>query len=187
MAAKVGKKRKATMALTLIAIIGLVVPLITGVMASATPDALLRVGDAGKFVSSSASSGGLFTPTSTTVQTSTGSIVVSGALSAVRGQGLLVEDRLKSGVQLCVQTTPATCAFVDGQWTGNMHSVQDQRHSVTWLPARIGVDAAAFWFLVGLVATVTALVVQFDADKESTPPASGTTLPDPASGGKGPV
>jgi hypothetical protein len=157
MTTKAGKERAANVALVVIAIIGLLVPVIVGVLVGVTPDTTLRVGDVGTFETSNTSSGGFFTPSATTLQTSTGSIVVLRPLSVVRGQRLRVEDRLKSGLQLCVQTTPPTCADVAGQWTGQLQPVGQQSSAFTRFVAHVGIPGAAAWFSLGLIATLIAI------------------------------
>lgn len=158
MTVKEGKKRAADVALAAVAFLGLLAPLIIGVVAGVTPDATLAVGEAGTFVASNTSAGGFFTPSATTLQTSTGSIVVWKPLSVVHGQRLRVEDRLKSGLQLCVQTTPPICAAVAGQWTGQLQPVRQKNHAFTRLAARVGIPGAAVWFALGLIATLIAIV-----------------------------
>jgi len=154
---KAGKEHAGGRALAAVAIIGLLVPVILGVLVGFTPDTTLRVGDAGTFVSSNTSAGGFAALPATTLQTSTGSIVVSRSLSVVRGQHLRVEDRLKSGLHLCVLTTPPTCADVAGLWTGQLQPVEHQRHAFAWLAEHIGMTGAAAWFLFGLIATLIAI------------------------------
>ncbi|MGN2254295.1 hypothetical protein ACFWZ4_13020 [Frateuria sp. GZRe12] len=149
-------KRAAKWTLATVVTIGLVVPLIVALLVSSTADTTTRVGDVGSFVSSTTSAGGFFTRPATTVQTSAGSIVVSGRLSAVKGQRLKVEDRLKSGLHLCVQTTPPTCVDVEGPWTGDMQPVRNQWQVFGWLAARVSVAAAGLWFVLGLIATMVA-------------------------------
>jgi hypothetical protein len=154
-----GQERAAIVVMPVVMIVGLLVPMIAGVLVGVTNDTTLRAGDLGTFVSSSTSAGGFGARSATTVQTSIGSIVVSGPLSAVRGQRLEVEDRLKSGLHLCVRTTPPICADVVGEWTGPMQSVQHQRHAFAWLAALMSVPGAVMWFLAGLIATVIAGMV----------------------------
>ncbi|MCX7514987.1 hypothetical protein [Frateuria sp. STR12] len=149
-------KRAAKWALATVVAIGLVLPLIIALLVSFTADTTMRVGDVGSFVSSTTSAGGLFARPATTVQTSVGSLVVSGRLSAVKGQRLAVEDRLKSGLHLCVQTTPPTCVDVEGPWTGDMKPVRNQWQVFGWLAARVSVAAAGLWFVLGLISTMVA-------------------------------
>jgi hypothetical protein len=158
MTTRTDNERAAKVALAVVAIIGLLVPAIVGLIVGATPDTTMRVGDVGTFVTSNTSAGGFFTLSATTLQTSTGSIVVSRPLSVVRGQRLQVEDRLKSGLHLCVHTTPPTCADVTGQWTGQMQPVQHQRHAFAWLAARMSILSAVTWFLAGLIATLITMI-----------------------------
>lgn len=142
--------------LATVAAIGLVLPLIVALLVSFTADTTMRVGDIGSFVSSTTSVGGFFARPATTVQTSVGSLVVSGRLSAVKGQRLEVEDRLKSGLHLCVQTTPPTCVDVEGPWTVDMKPVRNQWQVFGWLAASVSVAVAGLWFVLGLVATMIA-------------------------------
>ncbi len=162
--------------LAAVAIVGLAVPLILAVALAATADTTLRVGDAGTFNSSATSAGGYLSPAATTVQSSTGSIVVSGPLSAVRGQRLVVVDRLKSGLHLCVAVANAAgnrrvCAGVSGQWTGNMHPVEHPPQAFGWLAVHVGAEGLAYWLFWGLVSlAVAGLIVKSCTEIEAERP-----------------
>jgi hypothetical protein len=175
MMAKSGKEHAAKVALAVAAIVGLLVPVIIGVAVSVTPDTTLRAGDVGTFETSNTSTGGFLAPFATTLQTSTGSIVVLSPLSVARGQHLRIEDRLKSGLQLCVQTKPPTCAAVAGEWTGQLQPVGQQSHAITRFAAHVGIPGAAAWFSLGLFATLIAVFSlarrsSHDASSDGTEP-----------------
>lgn len=143
--------------LSTVAIIGLLLPALAGALISITADVTLRTGTAGTFVYSSTSGGGFFTPAATSVQTSSGTVVVSGPLSALRGQQLGVEDRLKSGLWLCVKSnsvaTTSTCAPVLGPWTGEMQANLGKRPLFAWLAAHVATTWLGYWFVVGFLLT----------------------------------
>lgn len=87
-----------------------------------TPDVVsARVG-AGTFVSSSGAPGGIWTRPSTTIQTTTGSMIVTGSFSGSRGQRLVLERKLKSGLVLCTESG-LVCAPLAGPWPGQLQTV----------------------------------------------------------------
>lgn len=136
---------------TLIVSVGVVVPLLLLGLIGITPDSTVSTGDAGFFVSSITSGGGFLSQAVSTVQASGGSIAVYGPVSAVRGQRIWVEDRLKSGLQLCLNGSPPACAQIAGSWSGPLRAVQYEHHVFTPLAASISEDTLARWFLWGLL------------------------------------
>lgn len=92
-----------------------------------TPDVVMATADTGEFVSSSAAQGGFFSPALTTVQTTTGSVVVRGSFSGARGQRLALDQKLKSGLQLCVTDSAGSCAPVSGTWPGRLQATRYER------------------------------------------------------------
>lgn len=135
-------------------VIGLVVPAILGILIGVTPNTLVQRADAGQFVSATASAGGFFTPGLSTLQTTRGSFTIVGNLSANRGQPLQVIDRTKTGVQLCVVTTPRVCADLAGQWAGSMQPVPHVHHRFAPLVTQLGSSGVAIWIVWGVVATL---------------------------------
>ena len=118
-----------------VAVVGWLITFLAGVIAPAvflvligmTSYTLLRSGAAGRFVSINACAGGIFSPNLTTVQTTTGSIVISNTFSAPRNQPLVVRETLKDGLQLCAQGKPDTCAGLAGSWAGDMKPIPHAR------------------------------------------------------------
>lgn len=85
------------------------------------PTTVIAEGAAGRFDSASSSAGGFFGPTLTTVQTSTGTIIVIGTFSALRGNALVVQaDNEHDRLRLCTVGTRTVCARVDGDWPGTL-------------------------------------------------------------------
>lgn len=148
-----GMWRMGKRAVTWIAIvtIGVLVPLLLLALLGLTPDSKLREGPAGSFISSTTSGGGFLSGPVSTVQTTTGSVAVYGPVSALHGQRLWVEDRLKSGLALCVDGSPPACTKIAGRWNGPLRTVQYEHHVFTPLAASITEDTLARWFLWGLL------------------------------------
>lgn len=157
MAPEVLKKRAATATCVIIAVIGMLLPAVVAVIVALTTDTPLRTANAGHFVSSSASGGAFFVRPVTTIQTSTSSVVVTGRLSAVKRQRLEIVDRLKSGLHLCVQSTPPTCIEIEGQWTGQLKPVEHEHQMFAWLAARFSIPLTVLWLLFGSIALVFAV------------------------------
>ncbi|TAN08820.1 MAG: hypothetical protein EPN38_00900 [Rhodanobacteraceae bacterium] len=147
-----------------VALIGWIATVMTGVVAPAlilaliwkTPDTLLRTGEAGQFVSATASVGGFFSSDITTVQSTTGSIAVYNTFSAPRNQLLVVRETLKNGLQLCAENKPDTCVGLAGSWAGDMKPVPHARHRFAGLVTGIGNSGASLWLLIGILVSVGA-------------------------------
>lgn len=142
-----------------IAVLGLLIPAIVGVLIGITPNPVVRSTDAGQFVSATTSAGGFFTPGVTSVQTTQGSFAIIGPLSAERGQSLQVIDRLKDGLQICLRESAPVCAPIAGQWTGQMHPVQRIHHMFEPLVTIIGANGVAAWLSLGLLAVLISGII----------------------------
>lgn len=136
-----------------VCVIGLIVPVILGILIGITPDHLIHRASAGQFVSANASAGGFATPGITTIQTTQGSFVVTGELSVNRGQALDVLQTLKHGPQLCVYGPTQTCADLSGKWAGPMQDVAYPHHWTNPLVTHLGAEGVSLWFVIGLFAT----------------------------------
>lgn len=160
-----------------IATVGVLVPGLLLVLVGFTPDVTLRVGDAGRFISSATSGGGFLSDAVSTVQTNTGSIAVYGPISAERGHRLWIEDRLKSGPQLCVDATPPSCTRIAGQWSGTLRAVRHQRYAFTWLAESISDQTLAQWFFFGILASMMSagVLASFGSVSPETQPDSSKT------------
>lgn len=152
-----------------IAVLGLVVPAIIGVLIGITPNPVVRSADAGQFVSATSSAGGFFTPGVTSVQTTQGSFAIVGPLSAERGQPLQVIDRLKDGLQLCLSESAPVCAPMAGPWAGQMQPVRRAHYMFEPLVTTIGAEGVAAWLALGLLAVlISGIIIAVITDP--TPP-----------------
>jgi hypothetical protein len=135
---------------------GVIAPAVILVLIGMTSNTLLRAGAAGRFVSANASAGGIFSPNLTTVQTTTGSIVISNTFSAPRNQPLVVRETLKDGLQLCAQGKPDTCAGLAGSWAGDMKPIPHARPRFAGLVRGIGSRGALLWLMMGIFLSIGA-------------------------------
>ena len=119
-----------------------------------TPDVVTATSDVGEFTSSSAAQGGFTTPTLTTVQTTSGSVVVTGSFSGARGQKLSLDRKLKSGLQLCVADSPETCAAVSGTWPGDLRPVPHKRPALAFIAPMQRGDLLRAWYFFATFSTV---------------------------------
>lgn len=138
----------------LVFIVGVIVPIILTLLMWLTPDTTRQTGDGGMFVSASTSAGGFLSLPVTSIQTSNGTIVVVGAFSGMRGQRLRIRDGIKSGLQLCVEESTASCSDMAGLWTGRLVPVPYRRGITDWIPLYIGARALSLWLLIGFFATI---------------------------------
>lgn len=111
------------------------------------PDMVTREGNAGTFVSATASPGGFFSPDMTSIQTTQGTLVVGGAVSAQRGQVLVVRDTTGNGLQVCTIELPATCMSLVGQYAGQLASIR--RPPISYDTRVTLGSTAGVWFLFG--------------------------------------
>lgn len=148
--------------LWVVALIWLLPSLGGGFVLWALPDAVLGSRDAGSFVSASASAGGPFSQPVTTVQTSQGTWVIDGAVSAHRGQPLVVVDSTKDGLRLCA-SLPPRCVPLAGEFVGSMRTTSRGSLNLSNDAWEFWCGAAAIWFLLGAV--VFAVSIAFIADE----------------------
>ncbi|MGH8112980.1 MAG: hypothetical protein ACREPL_13845 [Rhodanobacteraceae bacterium] len=142
-----------------IAFVGVVVPIILGILIGITPDALTHRAEVGQFVSANASAGGFMTMGVTTIQTTDGSLIVDGRLSANRGQALEVRQTLKHAPRLCIDGPRLTCADLAGPWAGPMPPVPHPHYRFAPLVVDLGADGVAIWLLFGLAATIISAAI----------------------------
>lgn len=119
-----------------------------------TPDVVTATAGVGEFVSSTAAQGGFTTPTLTTVQTTTGSVVVTGSFSGARGQRLALDRKLKTGLQLCVVETAGACAPVSGTWPGPFHPIPHRRPALAFLAPLQRGDHLRPWYFFAMLFTL---------------------------------
>ncbi|MBN8734834.1 MAG: hypothetical protein J0H27_01045 [Xanthomonadales bacterium] len=125
-----------------------------------TPDVVTATAGTGEFVSSFAAQGGFFSPALTTVQTTTGSVVVTGSFSGARGQRLVLDQKLKSGLQLCVTDSAGSCAPVSGTWPGHLQATHHERPRLAFLAPMQRNEYLQQWYFGAFLLTLplTALV-----------------------------
>ncbi len=119
-----------------------------------TPDVVTATAGIGEFVSSTAAQGGFTTPTLTTVQTTTGSVVVTGSFSGARGQRLALYRKLKTGLQLCVVRAAGACAPVSGTWPGPFQPIPHRRPALAFLAPMQRGDHLRFWYFFATLFTL---------------------------------
>lgn len=119
-----------------------------------TPDVVTATAEIGEFVSSTAAQGGFTTPTLTTVQTTTGSVVVTGSFSGARGQRLALDRKLKTGLQLCVAGSTQACAPVSGTWPGSLQPVPHRRPAMAFLAPMQRGDHLRSWYFFATLFTL---------------------------------
>lgn len=119
-----------------------------------TPDVVTATADTGEFVSSSAAQGGFFSPALTTVQTTTGSVVVTGSFSGARGQRLTLDRKLKSGLQLCAVDSAGSCAPVSGTWPGSLQATHHETPRLEFLAPMQRNDYLRQWYFGAFLFTL---------------------------------
>lgn len=159
------KQRSALTGWFIVVLAGVVAPGVILILMAMTPNTPLRSGAAGRFVSSTASAGGFMAPNITTVQTTSGSIAVYNAFSAPRDEALVVQETLKSGLQLCAEGKPDTCVDVMGGWAGDMRPVSHTHHVFAGLVTGIGFKGAALWLLIGVFLSIGATAILAQANE----------------------
>lgn len=143
-------------------------PVVTlGVYLGLAPSVVMRAADAGAFVSAQVRPPGIFTPATTSVQTTHGVLFVAGIFTAPTGESLVLRDSTRKGVQLCRQDSKDACADLVGRYVGDIPVVPGVR---TWLThlVRLNLEmVCAWWFLFGLSATVWAAIADTDQNRSA--------------------
>jgi len=76
--------------------------------------------------------------------------------STWRGEGLVLQDSTREGVQLCRQGSEDACMALVGRYVGDIPAVPGARVWLTY-PVRLNLEMAClYWFLFGLAATAWA-------------------------------
>lgn len=138
--------------LWILALVWLVPSVGGGLALWAMPDAVLGTHDAGVFMSATSAPAGPFSESLTTVQASHGTFVVSGAVSATRGQRLRVVDSTKGGLQLCASGD--ACEPIAGDFLGAMQPNGASGFGVSNRAWTIWTNSVGTWFLIGALALV---------------------------------
>jgi hypothetical protein len=154
-------------------ILGVVTPAALLIWEGASATAIVLRGDAGAFIASTSSPGGFFSPTMTSVQTTMGSIAVTGAFSAPRGQALTIERTNKQSLQLCAAGVPASCANIVGTWPGQVPVTLEADGVFDFQRSGLTYDNLGFWLMVGLflsfIATIAVAYATVRNSKDDRP------------------
>lgn len=138
--------------------LGVVAPIVLMLWEAASRTAIVVSGDAGEFISANSSPGGFTAPSLTSVQTTTGTIVVSGILSAPRGRALTVSRTNKAGMQLCVVGTPVLCASLAGDWPGAVSASPEAASVFDFTKHGLDYTSLGAWLVLGILTTFFAMV-----------------------------
>lgn len=142
-------------------LLGIALPAAVLIWQAATPQSVVRGGDAGQFLSASGANA-FFQPALTNVQTTYGSLIVQGLFSAPRGRALdVVELNDADGVHLCAVGDLDTCLPLAGTWAGALTPTPNH----TFDFERYGLANSDLWgwvgcgFLLCLISGLVGLVV----------------------------
>jgi len=132
-------------------------PVVTvGVYLGFAPNVITRAADEGAFVRAQVRPPGIFAAVTTMVQTTHGVLFVDGIFTAPTGEGLVLQDSTREGVQLCRQGSEDACMALVGRYVGDIPAVPGARVWLTY-PVRLNLEMAClYWFLFGLAATAWA-------------------------------
>jgi|SRR5690348_15743 hypothetical protein len=146
-------------------IFGMALPTALLIWQSLTPDVVIKRAGAGQFVSASTGSSFL-QPSTTTVTTTQGSLIVVGLISAPRNQPLEVVQRSqKSGLELCAVGRSDTCLPMAGAWAGTLQPTRAQ--AFDFQKHGLDSDHLKLWLLVGFGLSLMTGTGWFSADREA--------------------
>lgn len=144
-------------------LLGIALPAGLLIWQAATPQSVVRSGDAGQFLSASGANAFL-QPALTNVETTHGSLIVRGLFSAPRGRALeVVELNDVDGAQLCAVGDLGTCLPLAGTWAGALtptpdHTFDFERYGLAnsnlWSWVACGILLCLISGLVGLVVVI---------------------------------
>lgn len=139
---------------------GIVAPSAMMLWVGSHPTTVIAEGTVGTFESASSSPGGLFGPTLTSVQTSTGSIIVRDAFSALRNEPLIVTASNKQKrLQLCTVEPRPICATIEGHWAGRLMPTTPVRHTVNFVQHGFSTHNLDQWLALGMMITFAAVAL----------------------------
>lgn len=143
----------------LLLLFGILTPIGAMVWQAFSPTGVIARGPVGNFVSASSSPGGFFAPTLTSIQTTSGTIIVVGSFSALRGSALVVEQTNKDDdMRLCVIDAPAICATVSGFWAYKLAPVPEAAQVFDFRKHGLSRDSLWRWLYFGTLAIVAAFI-----------------------------
>lgn len=144
-------------------LLGIALPAAVLVWQGATPQSVVRSGDAGQFLSASGANAFL-QPALTNVETTHGSLIVRGLFSAPHGRKLdVVELNDADGAHLCAVGDLDTCLPLAGTWAGVLaptpnHTFDFERYGLAnanlWAWVACGILLCLISGLVGLVVVI---------------------------------
>ncbi|HEU0198704.1 MAG TPA: hypothetical protein VFQ88_16010 [Nevskiaceae bacterium] len=139
---------------------GIVAPTVLMLWEAVHATTVIAEGSAGRFESASSSPGGFFSPTLTSVQTSTGTITVKGTFSALRGEPIIVTaDNKHDSLRLCTMGARTVCATLDGGWAGTLMPTPRARHTVNFVRHGFSIHNLDQWLAFGMLATLAAFAI----------------------------
>jgi hypothetical protein len=116
----------------------------------------------------SASTGsGFLQPSTTTVTTTQGSLIVVGLFSAPRNQRLeVVQWSQTSGLQLCAVGRSDTCLSLAGAWAGTLQPTAARTRTFNFQGHDLDRGNVGLWLFIGCAVTLMAGVAWLGARRE---------------------
>ena len=151
-----------------IAFIGLVLPVVAAIALSSVPSVVTREGDAGTFLTANVTPCGFGCDTVTTVHTTRGTFVIAGVYpAALIDSPMAIEDTTGSGLQLCIRSTPHSCAGLASGYTGPVHTIREAPFGFSYGVRTTGLWICAFWFPLSLLVLV---IFVFGGEEDAADP-----------------
>lgn len=150
-----------------IAGIGLVFPIVAAIALSSAPSIVTREGDAGEFLTANVTPCGFGCDTMTTVHTTRGTFIVTGAYpAALIGSAMAIRDTTGGGFELCTRGEPDSCAGLASGYAGALHPVGHAPFGLSYGVRTAGLWICAFWFPLGLLVLIVFFVGGEDDDTD---------------------
>jgi hypothetical protein len=156
-------------------VLGIALPVALLIWQTATPRVPIRSGGVGRFLSA-ASESPFLRPSVTDVQTTDGSLIVSGLFSAPRGQVLeVVQFNQDNATYLCATNDLGTCVPLAGTWAGAMKALATADRSFDF--GRYGLTTSNLWLWLacGCLVCVLAVFIRFLALAVNTEASRGAS------------
>lgn len=141
-------------------LIGIAVPGGLLIWQATAPSMVLRAGPAGTLITTTTQHSILVGNTFTRIATSTGSVVVHGVFSGLKGSPLAIEQFNKfTGLRLCLGNNRDDCVRLAGVWAGPLSPTPAARTAIDFQRYGLTASNLTAWLVIGAVCLALAAVI----------------------------
>lgn len=154
--------------------LGLLLPLVTGIVLWSVPTVVTREGDAGTFLTANVTPCGFGCDTLTNVHTSEGTFVVRGVFAtALRGSTVTILVTTAAGLELCIDHDAESCSPLASGYAGPLRTIGKPPLGLSHSLRTNGLLLCLFWILIGVMVLVVTTIASEEDGTDADDPASG--------------